>query len=95
PEKVPPSPLRPALMKSVESAAADVWGPLPIMPVMDTGASDGRYLRMAGIPTYGISGVFLDTDNIRAHGRDERVRIQDFYDGVEFNYKLMQLLAVK
>lgn len=93
PEKVPPSPLRPSLMKAVESAAAGVWGHLPIMPVMDTGASDGRYLRAAGIPTYGISGVFLDIDNRRAHGKDERVRTQDFYDGVEFNYKLMQALA--
>ena len=93
PELVPPSPLRPDLMKAVETAAAAIWGPLPIMPVMDTGASDGRYLRMAGIPTYGVAGVFLDIDNRRAHGQDERVRVQDFYDGVEFNYKLMQNLA--
>jgi acetylornithine deacetylase/succinyl-diaminopimelate desuccinylase-like protein len=93
PEKVPPSPLRPDLMKSVEASAAAIWGPLPIMPVMDTGASDGRYLRTAGIPTYGIAGVFLDLDNRRAHGQDERVRVQDFYDGVEFNYKLMQAVA--
>jgi len=93
PEPVPPSPLRADLMKAVESAAAGIWGPLPIMPVMDTGASDGRFLRMAGIPTYGIAGVFLDIDNRRAHGQDERVRVQDFYDGVEFNYKLMQNLA--
>lgn len=93
PELVPPSPLRPELMKAVETAASSIWGPLPIMPVMDTGASDGRYLRMTGIPTYGVAGVFLDLDNRRAHGQDERVRVQDFFDGVEFNYKLMQVLA--
>jgi acetylornithine deacetylase/succinyl-diaminopimelate desuccinylase-like protein len=93
PERVPPSPLRPDLMNAVESAATGVWGPLPIMPVMDTGASDGRFLRMSGIPTYGVAGVFLDIDNRRAHGQDERVRVQDFYDGVEFNYRLMQALA--
>jgi acetylornithine deacetylase/succinyl-diaminopimelate desuccinylase-like protein len=93
PELVPPSPLRPDLMKAVETAAASIWGTLPIMPVMDTGASDGRYLRMASIPTYGIAGVFLDIDNRRAHGQDERVRVQDFYDGVEFNFKLMQAIA--
>jgi acetylornithine deacetylase/succinyl-diaminopimelate desuccinylase-like protein len=93
PELVPPSPLRPDLMKAVENASASIWGQLPIMPVMDTGASDGRFLRMAGIPTYGIAGVFLDIDNRRAHGQDERVRVQDFYDGLEFNYKLMQNLA--
>jgi acetylornithine deacetylase/succinyl-diaminopimelate desuccinylase-like protein len=93
PSRVPPSPLKPDLMKAVESAARTVWGPLPIMPVMDTGASDGRYLRMMGIPTYGIAGVFLDLDNRRAHGQDERVRVQDFYDGVEFNYNLIRTLA--
>jgi acetylornithine deacetylase/succinyl-diaminopimelate desuccinylase-like protein len=93
PELVPPSPLHPDLMKAVETAATAIWGPLPIMPVMDTGASDGRYLRMAGIPTYGVAGVFLDIDNRRAHGQDERVRVQDFYDGVEFNFKLMQAVA--
>ena len=95
PAKVPPSPLRPDLMNAVETSAAAVWGPLPIMPVMDTGASDGRYLRAAGIPTYGVAGVFLDIDNRRAHGKDERVRVQDFYDGVEFNYKLMRTLAAE
>lgn len=94
PERVPPSPLRPDLMNAVESAATGVWGKLPIMPVMDTGASDGRFLRMSGIPTYGVAGVFLDIDNRRAHGQDERVRVQDFYDGVEFNYRLMQALAL-
>ena len=93
PAKVPASPLRSDLMKFVESAAAGIWGPLPIMPVMDTGASDGRFLRAAGIPTYGIAGVFLDLDNRRAHGQDERVRVQDFYDGLEFNYKLMLEIA--
>ena len=93
PERVPPSPLRPDLINAVETAASSVWGPLPIMPVMDTGASDGRFLRMSGIPTYGIAGVFLDIDNRRAHGQDERVRVQDFYDGVEFNYQLMQTLV--
>lgn len=93
PVRVPPSPLRPGLMNAVESAAAATWGPLPILPVMDTGASDGRFLRASGIPTYGIAGVFLDLDNRRAHGKDERVRVQDFYDGLEFNYNLMRALA--
>lgn len=93
PEKVPPSPLNPTVMKAVETAASSIWGTLPIMPVMDTGASDGRFLRMSGIPTYGIAGVFLDLDNRRAHGQDERVRVQDFYDGLEFNYKLVKTLT--
>jgi acetylornithine deacetylase/succinyl-diaminopimelate desuccinylase-like protein len=60
---------------------------------MDTGASDGAYLRAAGIPTYGVSGVFLDIDDIRAHGRDERIMVKPFYDGVEYMYQLVREFA--
>jgi acetylornithine deacetylase/succinyl-diaminopimelate desuccinylase-like protein len=60
---------------------------------METGATDGRSLRAAGIPTYGISGVFLDQDDDRAHGRDERVGVRDFYDAVPFNYQLIRTLS--
>src|ERR1700682_205959 len=93
PGLVPPSPLRPDVMKAVATSASAIWGELPILPVMDTGASDGRYLRAAGIPTYGVAGVFLDLDNRRAHGQDERVRVQEFYDGVAFNHNLILALA--
>jgi acetylornithine deacetylase/succinyl-diaminopimelate desuccinylase-like protein len=90
---VPPSPLRPDVMKSLEAVVHAIWPALPVLPVMDTGASDGKYLRMSGIPTYGISGVFLDLDNRRAHGQDENVRIEDFFDGVDFNYRLIKALS--
>ena len=50
----------------------------------------GAYLRAAGIPTYGVSGVFLDIDDIRAHGRDERILVRSFYDGVEYIYALVR-----
>jgi acetylornithine deacetylase/succinyl-diaminopimelate desuccinylase-like protein len=93
PARVPPSPLRADVMRGLESAVHSLWPGLAVLPVMDTGASDGRFLRLDGIPTYGISGVFLDLDNRRAHGQDERVRTQDFYDGVEFNYRLIKELA--
>lgn len=93
PAGVPPSPLRPDVMKSLEGVVHAMWPALPVLPVMDTGASDGKYLRMRGIPTYGISGVFLDLDNRRAHGQDENVRIEDFFDGVDFNYRLMKALS--
>ena len=90
---VPPSPLRKDVFGAVERTANSMWPGLPVLPVMDTGATDGRLLRAAGIPTYGIAGVFLDLDNRRAHGQDERVRVQDFYDGVEFNYRLTRELT--
>jgi acetylornithine deacetylase/succinyl-diaminopimelate desuccinylase-like protein len=93
PVGVPPSPLRPDVMKSLEAVVHAIWPALPVLPVMDTGASDGKYLRMSGIPTYGISGVFLDLDNRRAHGQDENVRIEDFFDGVDFNYRLIKALS--
>jgi acetylornithine deacetylase/succinyl-diaminopimelate desuccinylase-like protein len=60
---------------------------------METGATDGKYLRAAGIPTYGVSGVFLDVDDNRAHGRDERIRADAFYGGLEDTYRLVRELA--
>jgi acetylornithine deacetylase/succinyl-diaminopimelate desuccinylase-like protein len=93
PVSVPPSPLRADVMDALESSVHAMWPALPVLPVMDTGASDGKFLRLSGIPTYGISGVFLDLDNHRAHGQDERVGVQDFYDGVDFNYRLIRALA--
>jgi acetylornithine deacetylase/succinyl-diaminopimelate desuccinylase-like protein len=60
---------------------------------METGATDGAYLRAAGIPTYGVSGIFLDIDDIRSHGRDERIMVRSFYDGVEYIYRLLREMA--
>jgi acetylornithine deacetylase/succinyl-diaminopimelate desuccinylase-like protein len=93
PTTVPPSPLQPELMSRLEETVHSMTAGLPLLLVMDTGASDGKYLRAAGIPTYGVSGVFLDVNDVRAHGKDERVGVQDFYDGVEFNYKLIKALS--
>ena len=52
-----------------------VWGPLPIVPIMETGATDGLYLRNAGVPVYGFSGLFIANDDVRAHGKDERILV--------------------
>jgi len=60
---------------------------------MGTGATDGLFLRRAGIPTYGVSGIFSDVDDNRAHGRDERVGVRDFYEGEEFLYRLVKMLT--
>lgn len=93
PKSVPPSPLRPDVLGGMERVVKQMYPGLSVIPVMDTGASDGRFLRVAGIPTYGIAGVFLDLDNRRAHGRDERLRVRDFHEGVEFNYQLIKALS--
>jgi acetylornithine deacetylase/succinyl-diaminopimelate desuccinylase-like protein len=89
----PPSPLVPEVLKPVEQISASMWPGVPVVPSMETGATDGLALRNAGIPVYGISGVPLDEDDIRAHGRDERIRVGAFYAGVEFSYRLVKALA--
>jgi acetylornithine deacetylase/succinyl-diaminopimelate desuccinylase-like protein len=90
---VPPSPLLPEVTAAMERTLATMWPRLPVVPSMSTGATDGHYLRTAGIPTYGIACMFFDMEDDRAHGKDERVSVQDFYDGVEFNYRFIKQLA--
>jgi acetylornithine deacetylase/succinyl-diaminopimelate desuccinylase-like protein len=60
---------------------------------MATGATDGKRLRSAGIPVYGVSGLFSDVDDVRAHGQDERIGVQEFYKGLEFMYRLIKELT--
>jgi acetylornithine deacetylase/succinyl-diaminopimelate desuccinylase-like protein len=90
---VPPSPLLPELTEAVEKVLSIAWPGVPLVGTMSTGATDGKYTRIAGIPTYGISCMFFDKNDNREHGKDERVGVQDFYDGVEFGYKLMKELS--
>jgi acetylornithine deacetylase/succinyl-diaminopimelate desuccinylase-like protein len=89
------SPLNDAIVKPLEKVTARLWPGVPVIPQMETGATDGTPLRQAGIPTYGVSGVFLDMDDIRAHGRDERIMVKSFYDGVEYVYQLVREYAGK
>jgi len=89
----PASAINPAIVHTLEGLSARLYGGLPVVPVMDNGASDGKYLRIAGIPAYGVPGVFSDVDDDRAHGRDERIGVKDFYDGVDFYYEFIKALA--
>ena len=88
-----PSPLTPAIMGPIESVTAAMFPGVTVVPVMATGATDGLYLRNAGIPTYGIDGIFYETDDNRAHGRDERVGVKQFFEGLEFQYRLIKALS--
>jgi acetylornithine deacetylase/succinyl-diaminopimelate desuccinylase-like protein len=92
---VPPSPLLPEVVEAEEKTVHSLWPGLPVVPTMSTGASDGRYLRIAGIPTYGIACMFFELDDNRAHGKDERIGAKDFYDGVEISYRLIRNLSSK
>jgi len=90
---VPPSPLLAEVVQAEEKTVDSLWPRLPVVPTMSTGASDGRYLRIAGIPTYGIACMFFELDDNRAHGKDERIEAKDFYDGVEVSYRLIKNLS--
>ena len=89
----PPSPLTPELLRTIERVTQSLWGKLPIVPVMETGATDGLFLRNAGMPVYGVTGIFYDVDDVRAHGKDERIGVAEFNDGLEFAYRLVKALA--
>jgi acetylornithine deacetylase/succinyl-diaminopimelate desuccinylase-like protein len=90
----PPTPLLPEVMRPIETITRELFGNIPVIPVMSTGATDGRYFRQRNIPVFGVSGIFLDpTVDARAHGRDERMRIQSFFEGQEFLYRLTKALA--
>jgi acetylornithine deacetylase/succinyl-diaminopimelate desuccinylase-like protein len=88
-----PSPLNPAIMGPVETTTKSMWSDAIVVPVMGTGATDGLYLRNAGIPTYGITGLFYEMDDNRSHGRDERVGVKQFHEGLEFQYRLIKALS--
>jgi acetylornithine deacetylase/succinyl-diaminopimelate desuccinylase-like protein len=89
----PASALRPDVLAAVSHSTEAVWPGVPVVPIMVMGATDGKALRIAGIPTYGIQGVFFDRDDIRFHGRDERVSVQSFYEGQVFLYELVKTLS--
>ena len=88
-----PSALHEEIMGAIEKLTAEFWPGIPIIPVMSTGATDGSYLRNAGIPTYGHSGLAADVDDFRAHGRDERVLVRSFHEGNEYLYRFVKMLA--
>jgi acetylornithine deacetylase/succinyl-diaminopimelate desuccinylase-like protein len=87
------SPMRPDVLKAVSDITTRMWPGVPTVPIMVMGATDGRYLRAAGIPTYGIQGFFMDRDDIRFHGRDERLGVESFFEGQAFLYELVKGLS--
>src|SRR6185437_8566608 len=88
-----PSPLTAELMDPIRTLTSRMFGKIPVIPFMSTGATDGRYLRAAGIPTYGVSGLFTEPSDVRAHGKDERVLQKSLYDSQEFLYELVKMLS--
>jgi len=89
----PPSPLDEGLLSTIEKTSAEFWPGTPVVPIMSAGGTDGMFLRNAGIPTYGHSGLAGDVDDVRAHGKDERVAAKSFFEGGEYLYRLVKRLS--
>ncbi len=87
----PPSPLTPEVLGAIERTTEEMWPGVPVIPTMSTGATDGLFLRNAGIPVYGVSGLFYGDSY--AHGMNERIPAQAFYEGQEFLYRLVKRLS--
>src|SRR5580692_9795663 len=83
----------PEVLRPLERVAAEMWPGAPVIPEMETGASDSIYTMAAGIPSYGINGVGIDQDDIRAHGKDERVRVASYFEGVDFYYRFLKAMT--
>lgn len=88
-----PSPLNAEIVHSIERLTGEFWPGIPVVPVMSTGATDARFLRNAGIATYGHSGLAGDIFDGRAHGKDERFLVKSFFDGEEYLYRLVKALS--
>ena len=90
----PESPISGDILPIVEKVAHQLWPDVVILPQMGAGASDSKYTRVVGMPSYGIDGMFDDLDDARAHGRDERIGVQAFAQEVDFTYRLMRALTL-
>ncbi len=89
----PQSPLNEELFTIVEELSEEFWPGVPVIPTMSSGATDSRFLRNAGIPSYGHTGFLRDVDDVRAHGQDERLGVETFHTGVEYLYQLVRRLS--
>jgi acetylornithine deacetylase/succinyl-diaminopimelate desuccinylase-like protein len=88
-----PQPLRRDVLSTLEKIASEMWPGTPVIPTMARGASDGTYTSAAGMPTYQVAGVAVDRNDDREHGRDERVGVESFYRGLDFNYRFLKALT--
>jgi acetylornithine deacetylase/succinyl-diaminopimelate desuccinylase-like protein len=91
----PVPPLTPRIIEPVRAVAARIWPGVPVIPTMTVGGTDGRYLNAAGIPTYGMTGLFFDAEGSHAHGLNERIRVKSLMDGRRFLYEVVKIYAMQ
>jgi acetylornithine deacetylase/succinyl-diaminopimelate desuccinylase-like protein len=89
----PPPPLGKDITGPAETVAHQLWPTVPLVPAMSTGATDGRFLVAAGVPTYGLSGMFGESDGGGVHGLNERIRVRSLYEGREYLYRVVKVYA--
>ena len=89
----PPSAINPEVLQTITQLSVEMWPGVPLNTAMSAGYTDNRWLRNAGIPAYGISGLFSDPGNNGVHGRNERVGVKAVFDSREFLYRLVKALA--
>ena len=92
PTPSPASPVNPELFARIADAAKNIWSEIPVSPYMSAGATDSVFLRAAGMPVYVFNGIAYDVDDDRAHGQDERMRVESYYQSLQFNYRLLKAL---
>ena len=92
-EATSPPPLSAQIMGPVRKVADQIWPGVAIVPSMSAGATDGRFLNAAGVPTYGLSGMFHDAEGSHAHGLNERIRVKSLMDGRRFLYEIVKIYA--
>jgi len=92
PQAGPPSPVNAGLFSHIADAAHGLWSEIPVSPYMSAGATDSVFLRAAGMPVYVFNGMPYDVDDDRAHGQDERILAQSYYQSLQFNYRLLKAL---
>ncbi len=89
----PPPPVNATVQRALVQVVGELWPALPIVPTMEAGASDSIYTTAAGVPSYGLNGFQIDADDVRAHGKDERLGVEAYYKGVEFTYLYLEALT--
>jgi acetylornithine deacetylase/succinyl-diaminopimelate desuccinylase-like protein len=97
PDKKAFAPILPSdeILKPLARIADEMFNGVPVIPDMETGASDSIYTIAAGMPSYGVNGLAIDQDDIRAHGKDERLRVSSYYDGLDFCYRYLKALTLQ
>ncbi|MFT5693246.1 MAG: acetylornithine deacetylase/succinyl-diaminopimelate desuccinylase-like protein [Oceanicoccus sp.] len=89
----PPPPLTREILEPIEKLTEEMWPGIPVVPTMIAGGTDGRFLTPAGIPTYGVSGLFAVPGESNAHGLNEKMRVNSLFDGREFLGRLIRIYA--